>query len=244
MTFAQQTLMLLNKLNNQKTTTILQTNTNNILHSLNQLEKTEITLHTALDSTHTLQIDNIKKPLHTNLNSTLAHLDKLNKTTTILSNITKELTNANDRHLTTNANLYLADARLDANDLDDTNRAISTALAHSNNRTPLHPPVLTVYARIALAREQLDEALELAEQAMMELHALSHVEDNEIAVHRALLETLLTRGDQERARTTLAEATTRLDALVAKLSDPTYVPAFLENVPAHRALRAIAARLG
>ncbi len=243
-TFARQALVLLDGLGDRRTATVLRTNAGDVLRSLGRLDEAEVALRAALESARALRIGSVEGPLRANLGSTLARLGKLDEATTMLSSVAEELASAGDRRLAASANLYLADARLDANDLEGASRAISAAIAHSDSGTPLHPPVLAVYARIALARGQLDEALGLAEQAMLELRALSHVEDDEIAVHRALLETLLARGEQERARTVLGEAMARLDALVSKLSDRSYVQAFLENVPAHRALRAIAAKLG
>jgi hypothetical protein len=140
--------------------------------------------------------------------------------------------------------LYLAEAQLGLGDLDGADRAIAVALDHSDLGTPLRPPVLALYARIALARGRVDEAHSLAERAMEELGALEHVEDDEIAVHQALVQVRIAEGDRERAREAARAALMRLTTLAEKIRDAGYRDAFLTRVPAHREVQRMARELG
>jgi ATP/maltotriose-dependent transcriptional regulator MalT len=139
--------------------------------------------------------------------------------------------------------MYLAEVRLAAGEIDLADRAIAKALEHSDAGTPLRPPALALYARIALARGHGDEALSLAEQAMQELASVEHVEDDEIGVHHALVSVLVARGEIDRAREAARVARDRLMVLAEKIRDDGYRATFLANVPAHREVLRMASEL-
>ena len=241
--FAEQALVLLDGLGDRRTAAVLRTNAGDALRSLGRLDEAEVALRAALETTRALGIASVEGPVRANLGSTLGRLGKYDEALTMLESVAAEFAKAGDRRLAASAGMYLADVRLARGDVEGADRAIAVALQHSDAGTPLHPPVLATYARIALTRGHHDEALALAERGMEELRALEHVEDDEIAVHHALLAVLVACGDEGRAKEVARAAMQRLGELAAKLTDPAYVEGFMTNVPAHRAVREIAAKI-
>jgi tetratricopeptide (TPR) repeat protein len=241
--YADQALALLDALGDRRTAAVLRTNAGDALRSLGKLEEAEVALRAALETTRALRIGSVEGPVRANLGITLGRLGKHEEAAALLEGVATEFASAGDRRLAASAGLYLAEVRLAMGDVVHADAAIATALTHSSSGTPLHPPVLAMSARIALAQGDLDEALALAERGMEELRTIEHMEDDEIAVHRALVEVLVARGETDRARAALREAMARLETLAAKVTGEAYRTAFLENVPSHRALRQLATDL-
>jgi tetratricopeptide (TPR) repeat protein len=242
--FAEQALALLDALGDRRTAAVLRTNVGDALRSLGKLSDAEIALRDALETSRTLGIGSVEGPVRANLGSTLGRLGRFDEAIPLLESVEREFANAGDRRLAASAGMYLAEVRLDAGQLDAADRAIAKALEHSDAGTPLRPPALALYARIALARRHPDEALALAEQAMQELTAIGHVEDDEVGVHRSLVEVLAARGEIDRARDAARAGRDRLMELATKIHDDDYRAAFLRDVPAHRALLRMANELG
>ncbi len=234
--FAEQALALLDALGDRRTAAVLRTNVGDALRSLGRLDEAEVALRAALETCRALRIASVEGPLRANLGATLTRLGKLDEAVALLAAVATQFTAAGDRRLAASAGLYLAEAHLARGAVGEAGAAIDGARAHSDAGTPLHPPVLAMAARIALAEGRVDEAHALASAAMEELAGLSHVEDDELAVHLAWVSVLRARGEEAAAEEARRTALARLDALAGKIGDEASRRSFRERVPVHRAL--------
>ena len=87
----------------------------------------------------------------------------------------------------------------------------------------------------------IEGATGAARDARRILEELDGIEEGEGLVRLAEIEALLLAGD-DRAASVARAAVERLDHLADRIADPDLRASFLDNVPEHRRLRAIAER--
>jgi hypothetical protein len=133
----------------------------------------------------------------------------------------------------------LAEALRRAGELDGAEREIQVALAMA---VPLEQPgILATVSALRLARGRAAEALGAAEDAMARCAAIGGCGMFRGAFLRlARAEALHATGAHDAARSAIADARARLQAIAARIADPDHKASFLEAVPENARTLALA----
>jgi tetratricopeptide (TPR) repeat protein len=242
--WAERALAIFDALGDRRTAAVLRTNVGDALRVAGELEKAEVQLRAALEITRALGIGSVEGPVRANLGATLARLGQHEEAIAHLSAVLSMFEKASDRRLASSAAMYLGEVYVDRGEAALAEAPIETGLGYAEPGTPLRPPLLALRSRARLLAGQKEDALRDAESAMEELAALSQLEEDEIAIHEAFAAALLANGHEARARAACEAALARLAEMTSKLGDEGLKTSFTTNVPAHRRLSALAARLG
>jgi tetratricopeptide (TPR) repeat protein len=242
--WAERALAIFDAIGDRRTGAVLRANVGDALRTAGDLDKALVLLREALDITRALGIGSVEGAVRANLGVTLARLGQHEEAIDHLEAVFAMFEKANDRRLASSAAMYLGEVHVARGDIEAAERVIDVGLAYADVGTPQRPPILALRARVAILAGRTEDAHRDAEAAMEELAALGHLEDDEIAVHEAFVAALLASGRSDRAKTACEAALARLAELTAKLGDESLQTAFVTNVPAHRRLRVLAARLG
>jgi tetratricopeptide (TPR) repeat protein len=138
---------------------------------------------------------------------------------------------------------YLAEALAARGDDVEASRVVDRAVELLRDVPPSRPQVLAVRARLQLGRGDPAAALDDARLAMRGVED-GDIDEGEMAVRLVLVEALVATGRLAAAAEALAEAMRRLEERAARIRDESLRASFLEAVPEHARLRALASAHG
>jgi tetratricopeptide (TPR) repeat protein len=134
-----------------------------------------------------------------------------------------------NRRLESGCRTYLAIILLLSGNLVGAEREARAAVEILSVAPPMRAHALATLSEALLLQGRAVEALAAAEEAMKLIHAVSGVEEGELAVRLAYVEALIKNGKD--ARGALAIAADRLRQRAAPISDPAWRTSLLTNVP-------------
>ncbi len=138
--------------------------------------------------------------------------------------------------------LYLATVLILDQDIDEAAREAQAALALLPATAPLRPFALATLGRAHLLRAENDEALRTAREAYGLLESLRNIESGESLVRLVMAEALDATGAAEEARSIINQACDVLRARARTISRSDWRRSFLENIPDHVRILALAER--
>jgi serine/threonine protein kinase/tetratricopeptide (TPR) repeat protein len=138
--------------------------------------------------------------------------------------------------------LYLATVLILDEDVEEAAREAEAALGLLPAGAPLRAFALATLARAHLLRAQNHEALETAREAYRLLESLRNIESGESLVRLVMAEALDVTGAAEEARSIIHQACDVLRARANTISRADWRRSFLENIPDHVRMLALAER--
>jgi serine/threonine protein kinase/tetratricopeptide (TPR) repeat protein len=138
--------------------------------------------------------------------------------------------------------LYLATVLILDQDVEEAAREAKAALALLPAAAPLRAFALATLARAHLLRAQNHEALQTAREAYRLLESLRNIESGESLVRLVMAEALHATGATEDARSIINQACDVLRARASTISRADWRRSFLENIPDHVRMLALAER--
>jgi tetratricopeptide (TPR) repeat protein len=135
---------------------------------------------------------------------------------------------------------YLASILADAGDWKGAEREAQLAVDLLEAAPAMRPDAMATLARILLAEGRTAKALKCAETAVALIEKGDSVEEGEARIRLVLRDSLEATGDVERAGAVVAAARDRLLRRADRLTDPRRRKSFLECVPEHARILALA----
>jgi eukaryotic-like serine/threonine-protein kinase len=118
------------------------------------------------------------------------------------------------------------------------------AMQHFEGVPALQPFAMAMVARALLGQSRLSEAKDYATTAYRQLELLGGLEDGEVYVRIAYIETLLMTGDESSGRLVLADALRVVREKAATIEEPAWKNSFLQALPENNRLFELARRFG
>ncbi|WP_437783786.1 protein kinase domain-containing protein [Sorangium sp. So ce1097] len=151
---------------------------------------------------------------------------------------------AGDRRMEGGTYVYLAEASRRAGELARAEEEARRGCELLADCAPLMPCALATLAQVLLAGGRPAEALEAArraeELAAALVTSLGHLEEGESQLDLVRAEALEACGAREEARAAIAAARDRLLKRAGRIENPAWRASFLENVPEHARIQALA----
>jgi tetratricopeptide (TPR) repeat protein len=141
------------------------------------------------------------------------------------------------------AQVELANAHFELGDLTGADAQARALLGSAAPAPFLRQFALAIRSRVALREGRVDDALELAREAVaVPLHDRALI-DSEAVAELAWIEALLAHGDTDAARDAAGAATARIQVIGSGYESPERRRAFFADVPVHAAIFELAQRL-
>ncbi|WP_437877924.1 protein kinase domain-containing protein [Sorangium sp. So ce513] len=179
-----------------------------------------------------------------NLGRTLFLLGDLGEARAQLDDALRVFVAAGDRRMEGGTYVYLAEVSRRAGDLARAEEEARRGCELLADCAPLMPCALATLAQVLLAGGRPAEALEAArraeELAAALITALGHLEEGESQLDLVRAEALEACGARDEARAAIAAARDRLLKRAGRIANPAWRASFLENVPEHARIQALA----
>jgi hypothetical protein len=200
---------------------------------LGLFEAAETDLRSALASAMRLQIDFVANSARQALAMAMAYRGRLSEARALQTEAWEWFVKRQDVRMAALSRLYLTFIFALEGDLEAAERGARATLEQLPERASLRPMALASLARVLMARDCLDEAAVLADEAMALLDRLDNVELGEALVRLVQAETLAARGERDGAHAAIAQARDALLSRAARIGRADWRRSFLQNVPEH-----------
>ncbi|MHB8419933.1 MAG: serine/threonine-protein kinase [Myxococcales bacterium] len=202
-------------------------------------EKAAETLGQALAEAERLGLSTTRATALQNLAMAKALLGQLDDGATLARQAIAEFARLGDRRMEGASHDYLAHISMLQGDLETAEGEFGRALAQFADIPPLLARTRANLARLRLLQGRTDEARAAARGASEILAALGQIEEGEMIIRLAEVETAKAAGEETYAREALAIALGRLRERAALIQDPGLRASFLGRVPEHARLLAL-----
>jgi tetratricopeptide (TPR) repeat protein len=214
------------------------------LMEVGQLEKAEGYARQVLAMSESMRLSHFLGGVSQLLTNCLAYQGRLDEARAVGQRGLAWTRERGDRWFLPYVQLYLSMTEFLAADYPAAETLARGALNSTVDKPALRPFGLALFARARLAQGFGDEALALAKEAHAVLDAKSSVEDGEATVRLAYAEVLVASDNRPEAVRVVSEAMLWLRQRTQSLDDPALRVSFLERIPEHRRLCALAGELG
>ncbi len=196
-------------------------------------EEAEEVLRQALSEATRMGLGHVIPGAKQNLGIALAHLGKLAEAHLLETQAVAAFAAQGNRRMETAARTYLARILALAGDKHNAEQEATAALRVSEGSPASRAHALTVLSELRLSRGRVDEARDLAAEAMGIVETLGGIDAEEARVRLVLAKAQHAAGLDEAARRTIEAARARLVERAEKILDDALRKSFLERVPEH-----------
>ncbi|MEM9489919.1 MAG: AAA family ATPase, partial [Myxococcota bacterium] len=200
---------------------------------LGLFSEAESDLRIALDMATQMALEALVNGARRNLAVALSHRGATDEAHALAEQALDWFTKQGDRRMAALAGLTLANICIVKQDIDRATHAVHGALASMSDSSPLKPTALSILARTHLVRDQPDQALQFAQQAMQLLDSLHSIEGDETIIRLIYSETLAATGQLSSASAVIASAHEQLLSQAKRIDRSDWRRSFLEDVPEH-----------
>jgi tetratricopeptide (TPR) repeat protein len=214
------------------------------LMDIGQLEEAEVQTRKLLATAERMGLDHFWGGSLQFLSIILAYRGCLDEARDFGERAVKWTTENNDHYFGIYAHLYLSVIEHLAKDCRAAERYARDAIEMLSNNPSLRPFALALLARSLHGQGRFAEALPYAREAYAQLETLGQIQDGESSVRLAFAECLIAFQDLIAARKVIEKATERLRKQANSIDVPEWRRSFLERIPEHARIFALARELG
>lgn len=237
---SEQAALACEALGDLRTTAIHRHNAGHACLELGEFELAEARLRDTLRLGARLGVRNVMASAKNNLGAALTALGRLDEARALLHEAVEDLAAQGDRRMLGGAYNHLAELACAEGRHEDAVAMAETAVSTLGHISPTRIQALGTLSAALLGAGRLERALEVADEANRALDQVGSIADGEAQVRWAWCNALLARGDEGAAREVAVRALVRLEERASHIGDPAVRRMFLERVPAHRGLSALA----
>jgi tetratricopeptide (TPR) repeat protein len=219
------------------------TNIGNAYLQLGGYEQAEVELRWALTIAEPMKLGFVAS-LRANLGFVLARLQRLDEAAAVESAALEQCAQQGHRRFECVAQIYMALINSLRGEVDAAIELAERAVEGSPDFPAVNAYAHATLAGLLLVKDQPAAALSAAEEAMGILERLKGVEEGESQIRVVHASALYAAGSTGEALRRIQEATARLHARAARISDPRWRRTFLEDIPENARTLRLAARWG